>query len=78
MNILYLASEHAGLVKVGGLADVAASLPAALARRGHQVRVLLPLYGCLRDRAGGAMRQIVHVPGGALYAWRAGRRDLQV
>jgi starch synthase len=50
MNILMLAAEMSPLVKVGGLGDVTGALPAALARRGHHVRVVLPLYGHL-DRA---------------------------
>ncbi|MBL0168386.1 MAG: glycogen synthase GlgA [Propionivibrio sp.] len=42
MRILHVASEIFPLVKAGGLADVIASLPAALAKRGLDVRVLLP------------------------------------
>ena len=42
--ILYAASEVAPFVKTGGLADVAGSLPAAIARKGHDIRVVLPLY----------------------------------
>ncbi|MBK7423253.1 MAG: glycogen synthase GlgA [Propionivibrio sp.] len=42
MRILHVASEIYPLVKAGGLADVIASLPAALAKRGLDVRVLLP------------------------------------
>jgi len=34
--------------KTGGLADVAGSLPRALARRGHECAVILPLYRCAR------------------------------
>lgn len=43
-RVLFAASEYAPLTKTGGLADVAAALPAALRRRGADVRVLLPGY----------------------------------
>jgi len=42
MRILHVAAEIYPLVKTGGLADVVAALPPALARRGLDVRVLLP------------------------------------
>jgi starch synthase len=48
MRCLYAASEVAGFAKTGGLADVAGSLPRALARRGHEVAVILPLYRGIR------------------------------
>jgi len=44
MLIVHAASEVVGFAKTGGLADVAGSLPRALARRGHSCAVILPLY----------------------------------
>ncbi len=44
LNILFMASELSPLVITGGLADVAGALPAALAKRGHDVRIVMPCY----------------------------------
>jgi starch synthase len=49
LRILYAAAEVAGFAKTGGLADVAAALPRALARRGLEGAVVLPLYRCVRQ-----------------------------
>ena len=42
--ILFASSEAHPLVKTGGLADVAASLPAALRDLGHDARLIIPAY----------------------------------
>lgn len=42
MKVLHVAAEVFPLVKTGGLADVVAALPAALAEQGADVRLLLP------------------------------------
>jgi starch synthase len=51
LRCLFAASEVAGFAKTGGLADVAGSLPNALAERGVDMAVILPLYRCVRTDA---------------------------
>ena len=67
LRVLVAASEVVGFAKTGGLADVAGALPAALARRGDQVSVVMPLYGAVR-RAGVPIERtgiVLPVPMGA-------------
>ena len=53
MRILMVAAEYAPLAKAGGLGDMVAALAGALAARGHEVKVVLPLYGDIdRERHG--------------------------
>ena len=47
MKILFVASEAAPYVKTGGLGDVIGALPRALARRGHDILVVIPRYGAI-------------------------------
>jgi len=49
-RVLFATSEVTPLIKTGGLADVSAALPAALAARGCDVRVLLPGYTQVLDQ----------------------------
>ncbi len=44
MNIVFATSEMVPFAKTGGLADVCGSLPLALAKRGHKIKVFLPKY----------------------------------
>jgi starch synthase len=50
LKVAFVAAEAAPFAKVGGLADVAGSLPQALARLGCDVTLYLPLHGTI-DRA---------------------------
>jgi starch synthase len=53
MDILFVASELAPMVKVGGLADVVAALSKAVRLLGHKVTIALPRYPGIE--AGGLM-----------------------
>lgn len=48
MKVLFVTSELAPWVKTGGLADVAAALPAALRAAGIDARILVPAYPALK------------------------------
>jgi len=49
-NILYVSPEVAPFAKTGGLADVAGALPKALKDLGHDIRIMMPKYGCISER----------------------------
>lgn len=49
MKILFVSSECVPFIKTGGLADVVGSLATVLAREGHDVRVVLPMYTAIEQ-----------------------------
>jgi starch synthase len=51
MDILFCTSEAYPLIKTGGLADVSGSLPKALLQLEHDIRLVLPAYPTVVERA---------------------------
>ena len=68
MNILYAASEARPYVASGGLADVAGALPLALNKKGHDCRVVIPLYKSISDEMRKGMTFITSIT--VDVAWR--------
>ena len=50
LKIFYVVSEAVPYAKTGGLGDVAHALPHAIKELGHDIRLILPKYGFIRDR----------------------------
>lgn len=64
MKVLMVASEAVPFAKTGGLADVAGVLPKFLKKAGHDVRVVMPLYGSIDQEKYG-----IHPIPGAMGVW---------
>lgn len=60
MNILFTASECVPFVKTGGLADVVGALAPVLAKQGHDVRVMLPMYTAIGKEWQDKMSHVMH------------------
>lgn len=78
-RVLFVASEVFPLAKTGGLADVAAALPAALSRLGADVRIMLPAYPQALDLACDLnLVDTYDVPEGRLWMGRMPHSDIPV
>lgn len=66
-------AEYAPLAKAGGLGDMVAALAGALSARGHEVKVVLPLYGDI-DRERHALAPCPGLPAFAVRRGGAVRR----
>jgi starch synthase len=70
-SVLFVTPECAPFAHVGGLGDVAAALPAALARQGVDARIVLPRYGSIPTAAMKRHAEPLGVPLGGWEAWSA-------
>ncbi len=68
MKVLFVTAESAPFAKTGGLGDVSAALPAALAAKRVGTRVIMPLYGSISEEWRSRMHFVkyIYVP----LAWR--------
>lgn len=61
MNILFAASEAIPFAASGGLADVIGSLPSAIRNKGHECRVVIPLYKSIRPELRAQMTFLTNI-----------------
>ena len=82
LHIAFVSAELAPYVKTGGLADVSAALPKALAKAGHKVTVFVPRYGAIPfppgDFAGSVHVPVDNVPRSAGFYRKSLGRGLTV
>jgi starch synthase len=71
LKILVASSEALPYFKSGGLADVARSLPDALRARGHDARIIHPLYPGVAERVPLVEQEVLIVP------WVGGQIELR-
>ena len=69
LQILFVVSECVPYAKTGGLADVAGALPAALADRGHDVRIVMPRYRVTKKHPAEPLNHTLIVPMGGGMAY---------
>jgi starch synthase len=67
-SILFVASEAVPYIKTGGLADVMGALPKELAKKGMDVRLVIPKYSLINKKATDEMKEVT--TGIVNLAWR--------
>lgn len=50
LGVLFVASEADPFIRTGSLADLVGNIPKAIKNSGHDIRVVLPGYGCINGR----------------------------
>ncbi|MSQ82603.1 MAG: glycogen synthase [Myxococcales bacterium] len=73
MRIAFAAAELTPWVSTGGLGEVVAALPKALAALGHDVAVYVPLYRQVRQSVGARGARLVDT-GAVSHVWMGGHR----
>ncbi|NLM97080.1 MAG: glycogen synthase GlgA [Halanaerobiaceae bacterium] len=68
LKILFVSAEVSPFFKTGGLADVAGSLPLALKKMGHDVRVVMPEYKLIPEEYRRELKHICHFR--TILSWR--------
>lgn len=70
LSILMVSAEAHPFAKVGGLADVIGALPRALESLGHDVKVVIPYYGSIKQKG----IEVTEVEGAGLFDVALGER----
>ncbi|MDR1904215.1 MAG: glycogen synthase [Treponema sp.] len=76
MKILMASSESLPFVKTGGLADMVSSLSIALAKKGHEVRIVIPRYYSVNRDGLRQLEGALGVPMGGIEEWCAVYKDI--
>ncbi|MDR2094152.1 MAG: glycogen synthase [Treponema sp.] len=75
MKILMASSESLPFVKTGGLADMVSSLSIALAKKGHEVKIVIPRYYSINRENLRQLEGALGVPMGSGEEWCAVYKD---